>query len=192
MKTIRWAWVCLLLGGLAACGGDDEAPGGGGDAGVDAAMPGDPDAGSSEDAGMALADAGEVDPDAGPDDPDAGPTTPGMVAWSEELDNPYELMLDSEVGLDYFLQYSVTVPDPNTPPTILRVRICQQPAGEASPSCVDDDRPATDGTFGIRYGIDPSSYREGVNLYTFTLQLRQDEAVVAEAVLEWIVTYTPM
>lgn len=194
--TRNTAWALLLsLGFVAACGGDDDAVGadgggladsGGGDGGADAG--GDADAGDETDAGDGP-DAGG-DGDAG-DGTDAG-VTPGMVAWSMDLENPYVHTLDSEIALDYFLQYTVTLPSPNEPPAMLRLILCEQEAGTTEPVCTTTDSEATEGGGGLRYGLDPTNYAEGLNLYTFTLQLWQGGVMQSDAILEWQITYAPM
>ena len=147
------------------------------------------DAGSTPDAGS-TSDGGSVEEDAGPE-PDAGPPRPGSVAWSSELENPYEHTLTDGIALDYFLQYAVELPIPGQPPMMVRVEICQQPAEATAPSCTNIDRVAADGTSGIRFGLDPVNYDEGLNLYTFTVRLFGGSTLIAEDTLEWRITYAP-
>jgi hypothetical protein len=159
----------------AACGDDDGGT-------PDAAEPGPPDA------------AAVIDVDAAR--PDAALPVGGSVTWSDELPNPYLIPAPGEdpefggVGLDFLLQYTVELPDPNVPSTQLEIEICSQTASATEPTCTTDQNAAAAGTTGYRWGLDPSTYEVGHNVYTHTLTLIQDGRVVDEAVLTFEVNAT--
>lgn len=159
----------------------------------------EPDAGQTHgDAGQSQGDAGPADggellADAG-GEPDAGPPN-GTVEWSKDLPNPYTLPRpDDEDGvldpnaLDFLLGYNVVLPDPNVPEAVLVKRICTQLATESQPTCFESEAPAVEGQGGSRWGLDPSQYESGFNVYEHILQLKQDGTVIDEDTLRFEVT----
>jgi hypothetical protein len=72
------------------------------------------------------------------------------------------------------------------------------PGGEASCSTgeltIPDSVPATQACavgFAPKFGVDPSQYLPGLNVYTFTLRLRSETCVVSEHAYTVNLTYTP-
>lgn len=177
---MRFLLVVLPLAVAACAPARTPAP----DAG-DAALDADADAGDDDDgsgdAGVA-ADAGVVVPD-------------GAVAWSEELPNPYEFpgpddadgVLDP-IAVDFYLQYTVDVPEKNEPPARLTTRICTRKASWTEASCGETFGDAVEGGGGYRWGFDPSQYESGRNTYTHTLSLEQDGVLIDEETLTFVVT----
>lgn len=141
-------------------------------------------------------DLGGVDDDDAGAGGDAGVFVPdGKVRWSEELPNPYEFpgpddedgVLDP-IAVDFFLQYTVQLPEKNEPPADLIITICMQPASWDEPTCNATPQVAVDGPGGYRWGFDPSQYDSGRNVYEHTLTLQHDGVVIDETTLQFVVT----
>lgn len=88
------------------------------------------------------------------------------VYWTDP-DQSYPIPYGT--ALDFYFSYEVT----GATTEALRVRICEQEAGEPVPDCWTSvlANPAVNGEGGVRYGIDASQYNLGTNTYTLTLIL---------------------
>ena len=119
----------------------------------------------------------------------------GSVTWSSDLPNPYLFPgPDDEDGIldnnayDFFLQYTVELPENNLPPVWLTVSICMQRAVDAVPACSSNANVALAGPGGFRWGFDPSQYTSGENIYEHTLSLKRGDNVLVERTLTFEVT----
>lgn len=98
----------------------------------------------------------------------AAPALADTVTWNQE---DLDLELDAGTAIDFGFEYEVAL-DEGTPTKALWLRVCENASDEAA-FCSSEilERPAQEGAAMIRYGIDPSQYGLGHNVYTLTLYL---------------------
>lgn len=117
------------------------------------------------------------------------------ITWSAELPNPYVLpeTAGDEFGgisLLWGLSYTLTLPTPNEPAAELFLEICSTRATDPETYCdyAELDATQTKGTY--RWGVDPSQYDVGFNVFEHTLTLARDEEELASATLRFEITAT--
>ncbi|MFO0658373.1 MAG: hypothetical protein U0165_00870 [Polyangiaceae bacterium] len=120
---------------------------------------------------------------------------PARINWKENYNN--EINITSEMEFLWAPQFAVKVPAEGTY-TIEYERCSTPPGGEAN--CSLGDLPIPDGVpstmscgtaFGPKFGVDPSQYQPGLNIYTFTIRLKDSTCVVSEDSYSINLTYTP-
>ncbi len=102
---------------------------------------------------------------------------PLRAAWVRVPD-PY-FKITQDIGVTWFAEYAARVPLDQRADAVLELERCDTPAHRDT-TCATSLLPLpTDacGTNLLRFGVDPSQYRRGTNLYTFTLRLRRRCAV---------------
>ena len=86
------------------------------------------------------------------------------VTWlAEDLDLP----LRDGTAVDFAFQYDTHLADGTDPEgdATLAIRLCE------NHRCTTQALPAVEGTSFLRYGLDPTQYHRGQNLFTLTLTL---------------------
>ncbi|MDI1479722.1 hypothetical protein [Polyangium sp. y55x31] len=187
----------LLLFAALGCqerGGRDDAAGG---EGASLGAPGDSD---RRDGGS---DAGACDeppsPETGtavdPNDPcgtllgEGEP--PARAAWVSAPEPNFQL--SKAVGITWFAEYVARVPLEPPGDYALELERCDTPAHKATVCATSPlARPANEcGTGIVRFGVDPTQYGRGTNLYTFTVRLRRGCVVDSVDTFSLTVDYNP-
>lgn len=140
------------------------------------------DAASASDAFVAEDDAAQR-ADAGSDAGEMADAGMASVMWTTEVE---PVTIDSDIALDYFYQYEVSLVG-DVFSYDLDLERCIQIAGMAE-TCETTARDPLAFSSAIRWGIDPSMYAIGENHYRFTLTLRQGTTVVATDTIELVAT----
>ncbi|MDC0748252.1 hypothetical protein [Polyangium mundeleinium] len=95
------------------------------------------------------------------------------AAWVSAPDPNFQI--SQAVGVTWFAEYAARVPLDPRDGYVLELERCETPADRAT-SCATSPLvlPADAcGTGIVRFGVDPSQYGPGTNLYTFTVRLRR-------------------
>lgn len=90
-------------------------------------------------------------------------SAPSVVWLAEDLNLP----LRDGTAVDFAFQYDVHLADGADPEgdAALTLEICE------NRRCFSQSLPAVEGTSFLRYGLDPTQYHRGPNLFTLTLTL---------------------
>ena len=158
--------------------------------GPDEKRDGGADAGACEGQGS-LAEGSAVDPN----DPCGtllGEGEPlARAAWVSAPDPNF--LITHEVGVSWFAEYAARVPLESRDGYVLELERCDTPAHkETTCATAPLELPADAcGTGILRFGVDPSQYRRGTNLYTFTLRLRRGCVVDSVDAFSLTVEYRP-
>jgi hypothetical protein len=132
---------------------------------------------------------GEIDPD----DPCASLTVEGepaaRAAWFNE---PGPLVtIEQQVAMSFIAPYAVRVPLAEASTYRLEIERCDKPAHrEKICSTGAVALPAAEcAVKSIRFGLDPEQYRQGTNVYAFTMRLRHGAVVASEDAFTLTVEY---
>jgi hypothetical protein len=131
-----------------------------------------------------------------PLDPCGSLTQPGAdpfrVAWVTRPDPIIEITTGIE--LLWGLQYAVTAPLDERAGLVLEHERCERPAGTPE-QCWTFGMPLPADTcevaFAPKYGIDPSQYNPGENVYRFAMRLRRGCSILSEDIASTTVVYMP-
>ncbi|MDI1444606.1 hypothetical protein [Polyangium sp. 6x1] len=113
------------------------------------------------------------------------------AAWVSAPDPKFQI--SQAVGVTWFAEYATRVPVEPQGGYVLELERCDTPAHKAttcetSPLALPADEC---GTGIVRFGVDPSQYLRGSNLYTFSVRLRRGCVVDSVDTFSLTVEYNP-
>jgi hypothetical protein len=203
-RAVRWAAV--LFAATPACSNESAAPDRGADS-IHFAESGSPSTGGTDGSGVTASGTGSgggsgegVDGGEGGtrqvDDPCASLTAPGApearVVWVTGDDQ--SLDVTSPMSFLWSFQYAVRVPKGHANDYTLVHERCEIPAGE-SLSCSSIELPMRDtectADHAPKFGLDPSEYKPGKNVYEFAMRLIRGATVESQDSFTIELTYTP-
>ncbi|MDC3988601.1 hypothetical protein KEG57_49505 [Polyangium jinanense] len=113
------------------------------------------------------------------------------AAWVSAPEPNFQI--SQAVGVTWFAEYASRVPVEPRDGYALELERCDTPAHKAT-ICTTAPLvlPANEcGTGIVRFGVDPTQYRRGTNLYTFTVRLRRGCVVDSVDTFSLTVDYNP-
>ncbi|MDI3290229.1 hypothetical protein [Polyangium sp. 15x6] len=113
------------------------------------------------------------------------------AAWVSAPDPNFQI--SQAVGVTWFAEYASRVPLEPRGAYALELERCDTPAHKAT-TCTTSPLalPANEcGTGILRFGVDPTQYRRGTNLYTFAVRLRRGCVVDSVDTFSLTVDYNP-
>lgn len=116
---------------------------------------------------------------------------PARAAWVSAPEPNFQI--SQAVGVTWFAEYAARVPLEARGDYVLELERCDTPAHKETVCATSPLVPPANecGTGIVRFGVDPTQYRRGTNLYTFTVRLRRGCVVDSVDTFSLTVDYKP-